>query len=311
MAGRTVVLRPSGGIRPAAAAAAAAASAAVVDMRVKEGEEVEGVLMGWALTNTGWNVGDGDAKAGIQVFRREGTRNHSPTTSPTEPKDLPKSYQLWKCCGEVAGLAEDVYRLMVDTAVMPRWNHDVTSYRVVEKINEQTDVVQCISAASASGAVSPRDFVILRRRTRPDPDTFVIADTGTTHTKATPSPDGSVVRGWNGPGGIVIRKLPSTNGKHRCWVCWVLNKDLRGWLPRSLVDQVLAAVLKDWIKNLRSATANIHSFFPPPVNPPPPTPTPPTPLTTPVSSTLPVHSVHTVPSKSVEVTAGTQIACPN
>lgn len=260
MSSRTVVLRQNGVAR---------VNPPVLDVRVKQGRDVEVSLLKMALSNDGWLPGEGDQKAGIQIFSQNGTREHSPTTSPTktdDPKDTvqsPKSYQIWKCCGEVLGSAEDVYRLMVDTAVMPRWNRDVTSYQVLEKIDEQTDVVQCISSASAKGSVSPRDFVILRRQTHPDIDTYVIADTGTNHPKATVFADGSVIRGWNGPGGIVIKRLPPIKQQSRCWVCWILNKDLRGWLPRTLVDQVLAGVLVDWIKNLRSATANFLSFFPP------------------------------------------------
>lgn len=297
-AGRTVVLRQSGGARPPLVPPAPVVST-IVDGRVKEGEEVEGMLLGWALTNAGWTPGDGDSKAGIQVFYREGARNRSPTTSPTPDSKStgsgePEHYHVWKCCGEVAGSAEDVYRLMIDTEMMPRWNHDVTSYRVLEKLNEQTDVVHCVSAASASGTVSPRDFVMLRRRTRPNADTFVIADTGTTHSKAIPSPDGSIVRGWNGPGGIVIRKLaPNSNtGGARCWVCWILNKDLRGWLPRTLVDQVLATVLKDCIKNLRSAITNIHIYFPPP-------------------PTAPSQPISSSSSQESPLTLTKAIACPN
>lgn len=265
---RVVVLRPSGAARLAAKPQQlpqqqqpqqpqlSTTTSSVIDARVEQGEKVEKLLLGWALTNDGWTSADGDEKSDIHVFFREGELQRHP--SPDNNSEGPKSYQIWKCYGEVTGKAEDVYRLMTDTTMMPRWNRDVTSYQVLEKINETTDFVQCVSAANAKGTVSPRDFVMLRRRSKPDPDTFVIADTGINHPKATTFPDGSVVRGWNGPGGIVIRRLSPT----RCWVCWVLNKDLRGWLPRTLVDQVLATVTQDWIRNLRLAVSHVATYFP-------------------------------------------------
>lgn len=260
---RVVVLRENGAVR----------KSMVVDARVKEGREVEVKLLHLASSNDGWTSELGDEKLGIEVYSREAQRDQSPTTSPIDANNAkhttsnslagPKSYKIWKCRAEVMGSLEEVYRLMVETSIMPLWNHDVTSYNVLEKLDEETDIVQCISAAS--GMVSPRDFLMIRRQTHPDKNTFVIADTGAPnhHPKATLFPDGSVIRGWNGPGGIVIRRLPpSPCLASRCSVCWILNKDLRGWIPRTIVDQKLSGVLIDYIQNLRSATANFKNIFP-------------------------------------------------
>lgn len=236
---------------------------------VEEAKAAEGVLWQMAMSGDGWTEFEGltDADTGVEIFWRDGSRNSENSPPPTagvirsdSDVDRPKYYKIWKCCAEVNATAEDVFRLMCDTGSMHKWNKDVTSYKILETIDNQTDVVQCLSATSASGMVSPRDFVILRRRSMRSPDHFIIADTGTKHPRAQNYDDGSVVRGWNGPGGFVIKKRHTK--PESSWVCWILNKDLRGWLPRSVVDNALSSVLLDWVKNLRIAVATPHSRQP-------------------------------------------------
>jgi hypothetical protein len=59
------------------------------------------------------------------------------------------------------------------------------------------------------------------------------------------------VRGMNGPGGYVIAPIPGQ--PERCDVCWILNADLRGWVPRGIVDSSYAPVLISWALHLRKA----------------------------------------------------------
>jgi len=311
MSGRgAVVLRPNGAPRPALKS--------VVDKRIKEGMDAEEILLKLGGGSDGWMSGAGESKEGISVFFRDGSRDRSPSDRPSgtlllEPeteneKESPKSYKIWKCQGEVNAPAADIFRLMSDTSQMPKWNKDVTDYHILETIDSQTDVAQCVSGSSASGTVSPRDFVIIRRRSQKDANTFLIADTGTKHPKATNFTGGSIVRGWNGPGGIIIKRISA----EKSWVCWVLNKDLGGWIPRSLVDQVIAGVLVDWLKNLRKALPPPPPSIVPQKQPtktttPPSLSGPSLPQKQPIKATMP--NSHTQPKRVFPTP--TPIPCPN
>jgi hypothetical protein len=68
-----------------------------------------------------------------------------------------------------------------------------------------------------------------------------------------PLPPG-LVRGINGPGGytFVERK-----GSQACEVCWVVNSDVRGWIPRSLVESAMVSVLLRFHDELSAQLARV------------------------------------------------------
>lgn len=61
----------------------------------------------------------------------------------------------------------------------------------------------------------------------------------------------SYVRGLNGPGGYVV--TPVLSHPKRADACWILNADVRGWIPRSFLDSGHASVLATWARQLRAA----------------------------------------------------------
>ncbi len=54
-------------------------------------------------------------------------------------------------------------------------------------------------------------------------------------------PDDNNIRGQMNPGGYVLLNVPDQ--PHVTNVVWIFNADLKGWLPRYLVDQTLANLL--------------------------------------------------------------------
>ncbi|KAG8439056.1 hypothetical protein GDO86_005309, partial [Hymenochirus boettgeri] len=63
-------------------------------------------------------------------------------------------------------------------------------------------------------------------------------------------------RGENGPGGFIVRKCPKNSNV--CTFIWVLNTDVKGRLPRTLVNQSLAATMFDFCSHLHRRIKDIH-----------------------------------------------------
>lgn len=60
-------------------------------------------------------------------------------------------------------------------------------------------------------------------------------------------PQEGLVRGENGPTAYILKEiLPN-----KCQITWILNVNLKGWLPQYLIDQSLSSVQIDFIKLLR------------------------------------------------------------
>jgi START domain len=207
------------------------------DPRVDRARQADAVLWSMYLEDN-WHVERQDAETGLHI------------SSKSQGKGRAK---IWKCVGEIEAEPEKIMQMMLDAEAMPRWNKNVAVYRVVERIDASTDVLYCVSSTGFLGVVSPRDFVILRHCARRDPQHILISDSETQHASIGPPPkDGSIIRGKNGYGGIVIAR-GAKPGRSR--VCWIINKDLGpvNGVLRGLIDTLFAGVFVDWVKQLRAA----------------------------------------------------------
>jgi hypothetical protein len=59
-------------------------------------------------------------------------------------------------------------------------------------------------------------------------------------------PQEGCVRGENGPTAYILNPIDSTT----CQITWLLNVNLKGWLPQYLIDQSLSGVQVDFINSL-------------------------------------------------------------
>merc|ERR1712130_779348 len=66
-------------------------------------------------------------------------------------------------------------------------------------------------------------------------------------------PSGNVVRGLCGEGGyaITVNKDPQS-----CTLIWLMDSDLRGWMPRSLVESTLTTVLNSSNATIKKEVAS-------------------------------------------------------
>lgn len=128
------------------------------------------------------------------------------------------------------------------------WNPTLTEFRTIQPIDEYTDISYQVCAEAGGGVVSTRDFVNLRHWSLMEGGVYVSAGGSVSH-PAMPAQPGRV-RGENGPGCWVMRPVESDPNK--CLFQWLLDTDLKGWIPQSIIDKALCGAQLDYISHIRT-----------------------------------------------------------
>ncbi|XP_018410771.1 PREDICTED: stAR-related lipid transfer protein 3 [Nanorana parkeri] len=151
--------------------------------------------------------------------------------------------------------AEVVYQeVILQPEKMVLWNRTVAVCQVLQRVDDNTLISYDVAAGAAGGVVSPRDFVNIRRIERRK-DRYLSAGIGGTHPSRPQLT--KYVRGENGPGGFVV--LKSSRNPSVCTFIWILNTDLKGRLPRYLINQSLAATMFEFCSYLRKRVSEVYS----------------------------------------------------
>ncbi|KAM4034036.1 stAR-related lipid transfer protein 3 isoform 2-T3 [Anomaloglossus baeobatrachus] len=151
--------------------------------------------------------------------------------------------------------AETVYQeVILQPEKMVLWNRTVAVCQILQRVDDNTLVSYDVSAGAAGGVVSPRDFVNIRRIERRKDRYLSAGIAGTHHTRP---PLTKYVRGENGPGGFIV--LKSFRNPSVCTFIWILNTDLKGRLPRYLINQSLAATMFEFCSFLRKRVSEVYS----------------------------------------------------
>ncbi|NXF13010.1 STAR protein, partial [Smithornis capensis] len=146
---------------------------------------------------------------------------------------------------------DSVYGELVDNMEqMGDWNPNVQEVKILEKIGKDTVITHEKAAATPGNIVGPRDFVSVRCSKRRG-STCVLAGMSTTY-GAMPEQEG-FIRAENGPTCMVLRPLPGSPCHTR--LTWLLSIDLKGWLPKTIINQVLSQTQVDFAKHLRQRLA--------------------------------------------------------
>jgi len=129
---------------------------------------------------------------------------------------------------------------------MPRWNPTVVDCKILQHIDEFTDVTYQVAAEAGGGLVSTRDFVNLRHWAMVD-GVYLAAAVSIQHSAMPDQP--KKVRGENGPTCYALSALKGD--PERCHFRWILDTDLKGWIPQSVIDKALSGVQLEYIQNVR------------------------------------------------------------
>ncbi|XP_051924083.1 steroidogenic acute regulatory protein, mitochondrial [Hippocampus zosterae] len=134
---------------------------------------------------------------------------------------------------------------------MSEWNPNVKQVKILQKIGKDTMVTHEVSGDTPGNVVGPRDFVSVRCAKRRGSTCF-LAGTSTNHPKM-PEQRG-VVRAQNGPTCIVMK--PSSEDPNKTKFTWLLNIDLKGWIPKTIINKVLSQTQVDFANHLRQRMAS-------------------------------------------------------
>ncbi|KAM6452266.1 stAR-related lipid transfer protein 3 isoform 1-T2 [Liasis olivaceus] len=151
--------------------------------------------------------------------------------------------------------AEIVYQeLILQPEKIVLWNKTMLACQILQRIDDNTSVSYDVAAGAAGGVVSPRDFVNVRRIERRR-DRYISSGMATVHSLRPPT--SKYVRAENGPGGFVALKCPTN--PNLCTLFWILNTDLKGRLPRYLINQSLSATMTEFVFYLRKRIMEVTS----------------------------------------------------
>jgi len=137
---------------------------------------------------------------------------------------------------------------------VPAWNPTLTDCRLIQPIDEHTDISYQVCAEAGGGAVSTRDFVNLRHWAVVD-GVYISAGGSIKHPAMPPQP--KKVRGENGPGCWAMRPVESDPNK--CLFQWLLDTDLKGWIPQYIIDKALSGAQFDYIAHIRARAAALKN----------------------------------------------------
>ncbi|XP_072243115.1 steroidogenic acute regulatory protein, mitochondrial [Leuresthes tenuis] len=134
---------------------------------------------------------------------------------------------------------------------MGEWNPNVKQVKILQKIGQDTMITHEVSAETPGNVVGPRDFVSVRCAKRRGSTCF-LAGMSTQHPKM-PEQKG-VIRAENGPTCIVMK--PCAEDPNKTKFTWLLSIDLKGWIPKTIINKVLSQTQVDFANHLRHRMDN-------------------------------------------------------
>ncbi|GLD93040.1 hypothetical protein PINS_up001632 [Pythium insidiosum] len=177
-----------------------------------------------------------------------------------------KPVRIYKCEAVIDLAPDELFDLLHGQfETSSTWNVTAAENKVLQQLSDDTDIVHMTSAAALGGMVSSRDFVNTRTWRRKEGG-YIIASTSAG--KDLVKPAKGVTRGENGVTGFVI--LPHESSAFKSRFVWILNCDIKGYFPSSLIRKGSLSEMCCFIRNLRrhlAATIGSDSSAPADVSP--------------------------------------------
>uniref|UniRef100_A0A3P9LXU6 START domain-containing protein 1 n=1 Tax=Oryzias latipes TaxID=8090 RepID=A0A3P9LXU6_ORYLA len=129
---------------------------------------------------------------------------------------------------------------------MPQWNPSIQHIEVLKHVGPETIVTHEVSAGSAGNLIGQRDFVSVRHSCKQKSRVYL---GGAAIQLESFPPQAGFVRAEDGPTCIVLQALDEDETKSH--FTWLLNMDVKGWLPKSIVNQALPRAQLDFTRHLR------------------------------------------------------------
>ncbi|KAL4640026.1 steroidogenic acute regulatory protein, mitochondrial-like [Arapaima gigas] len=198
---------------------------------VKQGQEALQKALEIIEDKTGWK---------IEISEEKGDVIYS--------KTLPGSRKVFRLEAVLDASPEELYdHLFLKVEKMKQWNPNIQNIKVLKQIGDSTMVTHEVSAETAGNLVGQRDFLSVRHCSKQKSCIYLAGMA--TELDSFPPQKGFVSRAQDGPTCIIIQPTGDNTGRSR--FTWLLNMDLKGWLPKSIVNQALPRAQVDFTCYLR------------------------------------------------------------
>ncbi|CAL1688207.1 unnamed protein product [Lasius platythorax] len=162
----------------------------------------------------------------------------------------------WKLDGKVmriTGIVDAPASILIDLLFdgieeFPLWNKLVTDSMKLQNIDENTDIIYQATSSYGGGLITARDFVILRQRKKCG-DYYM--NSGISVPTALVQIRPNMTRGENGISCFATEELSDEEAINKCRFTFILNTNLKGWIPQTVVDRAMSTSLIDFITYLR------------------------------------------------------------
>ncbi|KAM3591372.1 uncharacterized protein V6R79_000917 [Siganus canaliculatus] len=163
-------------------------------------------------------------------------------------KVIPGARKVFRLEAVLEAGVDKLYDLLfVRVEEMHQWNPSLQHIKVLKRVGPETIVTHEVSAETAAGnLIGQRDFLNVRHSCKQESCLYL---GGAAIQLESVPPLAGFVRAEAGPTCIVIQALDEEAGK--CHFTWLVNMDLKGWLPKSIVNQALPRAQLDFTRHLR------------------------------------------------------------
>ncbi|XP_063077535.1 uncharacterized protein star2 [Engraulis encrasicolus] len=166
-------------------------------------------------------------------------------------KVLPGAKKVFRMEAELEASPEELHDILFARVEdMNAWNPSISGIRILRQIDTDTMVTHEVSAETAGNLIGQRDFLSVRYCSREDERVYL---SGAPTLMDSMPPQRGFVRAEDGPTCIILE--PSDNDTRKSRMIWLLNMDVKGWLPTSLVNQALPQAQVDFTRHLRRRLA--------------------------------------------------------
>lgn len=160
-------------------------------------------------------------------------------------KTIPNRGKIFRLTSIVNCSPTEIVKILFeDQEKMPEWSPTVNECRILEVIHSDLFITYQMTNEQAQGLISKRDFVNITARQYEENRTILAAQACL---YSSMPPRDNCVRAENGITAYLIEKIDEQTVK----LIWILNVDLKGWLPQYLINTSLANVQLNFIESLR------------------------------------------------------------
>nr|XP_020460944.1 steroidogenic acute regulatory protein, mitochondrial-like isoform X1 [Monopterus albus] len=162
-------------------------------------------------------------------------------------KVMPGARKVFRLEAVLEASIDDLYDLLfVRVEDMHQWNPSIQHLKVLKHIGPETIITHEASAETAGNLIGQRDFLSVRHSYRQNSSVYL---GGAAIQLESFPPQAGFVRAENGPTCIIIQ--PVDEDPRKSHFTWLLNMDVKGWLPKSIVNQALPRAQLDFTRHLR------------------------------------------------------------